>query len=316
MRAVRARLRLRARPAISRAAIEALARGVDDGRRDQVLLGVTGSGKTFTIANVIAALPAADARPGAQQDARRAALPGVPAALPAQRRRVLRLVLRLLPARGLRPAVATPTSRRKSTINEEIDRMRHSATRALFERRDVADRRQRVVHLRPGLARGVPRHDAAARARARARPRRRRCASWSRSSTSGPRRTCRRGAFRVRGDVVEIWPAYADDALRDRVLGRRRSRRLARSTRCAASDGRDARAPSGLSQLALRHAARDADCARWRRSAPSSTSALASSSAAGKLLEAQRLEQRTQFDLEMMARGRATATASRTTRAT
>ena len=56
--------------------------------------------------------------------------------LPEQRRRVLRQLLRLLPARGLRPATDTYIEK-EATINDEIDRMRLSATRSLFERRDV-----------------------------------------------------------------------------------------------------------------------------------------------------------------------------------
>src|SRR5579864_8440208 len=132
-------------------AIDALSAGIQAGRKHQTLLGVTGSGKTFTVANVVQQIqrptlvmahnktlaaqlasefkeffpnnaveyfvsyydyyqpeayipdPAADAGHGAQQDARRAAGFGVQRVLPEQRRRVLRLVLRLLPARGVHP---------------------------------------------------------------------------------------------------------------------------------------------------------------------------------------------------------------------
>ena len=77
-----------------------------------------------------------DARDGPQQDPGGAALPGVPALLPRQRGRVLRQLLRLLPARGLRPG-HRPYIEKEATINDEIDRMRLSATRSLFERRDV-----------------------------------------------------------------------------------------------------------------------------------------------------------------------------------
>ena len=85
-------------------AIGKLVAGLNEGRPDQVLLGVTGSGKTFTIAKVIEAVNRPDPRPLPQQDPRRAALPGVPELLPRELRRVLRLLLRLLPARGLHPA--------------------------------------------------------------------------------------------------------------------------------------------------------------------------------------------------------------------
>jgi excinuclease ABC subunit B len=84
-------------------AIEELLKGVAANERDQVLLGVTGSGKTFTMAKVIEATQ----RPAlvlAQQDTGRAALWRVQELLPRQRRRIFRFLLRLLPARGLRPA--------------------------------------------------------------------------------------------------------------------------------------------------------------------------------------------------------------------
>ena len=59
-------------------AIESLVKGVEMGLDDQVLLGVTGSGKTFTMANVIAEAEPPDARAGAQQDVSGAALLGIP----------------------------------------------------------------------------------------------------------------------------------------------------------------------------------------------------------------------------------------------
>ena len=98
--------------------------------------------------------PAAGADHRPQQDARGAALQRVPQVLPRQRGRVLRLLLRLLPARGVRPEPDLYIEK-DSAINEEIDRLRHAATAALLAppRRD--HRRQRVVHLRPRLARDV-----------------------------------------------------------------------------------------------------------------------------------------------------------------
>ena len=105
--------------------------------RDQVLLGVTGSGKTFTMAKVIEETqrPALILAPNKTLAAQ---LYGeFKSLLPRQRGRVLRLLLRLLPAGGLRAAHRTPISRRNRSINEQIDRMRHSATRALLERDDV-----------------------------------------------------------------------------------------------------------------------------------------------------------------------------------
>ena len=86
------------------AAIAELVAQVNAHERDQVLLGVTGSGKTFTMAKVIEATqrPALVLAP--EQDAGRPALWRVQELLPGQRGRVFRLLLRLLPARGLYPA--------------------------------------------------------------------------------------------------------------------------------------------------------------------------------------------------------------------
>ena len=115
--------------------------------------------------------PAPGARDRAQQDARRAALQRVPGVLPRERGRVLRLLLRLLPARGVRPA-GRPLHR-EGLLAER----RHRAATA---RRDqlaphAARRRsgrERVVHLRPRLARGVARTSADPGGRHRARSRR------------------------------------------------------------------------------------------------------------------------------------------------
>ena len=100
-----------------------------------------------------------DAGAGPQQDARRPALPGVQGLLPEERRRVLRLVLRLLPARGLRPAVGH--LHREGSHDQRRDRP-HAALRHAQPVR-AAGRRDRgvgLVHLRPRLARGLLRHAA------------------------------------------------------------------------------------------------------------------------------------------------------------
>ena len=115
--------------------------------------------------------PAAGARDRPQQDARRAALQRVPGVLPGQRGRVLRLVLRLLPARGVRPA-GRPLHR-EGLVPER--RHRPAAPRGDVEPPDAPrhDRRRlRLLHLRPRLAGGVREEDGAADGRRgdRARP--------------------------------------------------------------------------------------------------------------------------------------------------
>ena len=107
-------------------AIRQLIEGVQGGERDQVLLGVTGSGKTFTMANVIATHPPAGAGAGAQQDPGRPALERDEDVLPEERGRVLRLLLRLLPARSLCAAHRHLSSRR---IRRSTSRSTACATR-------------------------------------------------------------------------------------------------------------------------------------------------------------------------------------------
>ena len=117
------------------AAIEALVRGVEDGEKHQVLLGVTGSGKTFTMAKMIEALQR-------------------PALVLAHNKTLAAQLYREFKASFPNNAVeyfvsyydyyqpeayiaATDTYIEKDAlINDEIDRLRHSATRSLFERRD------------------------------------------------------------------------------------------------------------------------------------------------------------------------------------
>ena len=120
---------------------------------------------------------------GAQQDAGRAALSGVQALLSRERRRVLRQLLRLLPAGSLR--AVDRLVHREGSDDQRRDRS-HAAVRHALALRAARrhHRRQRVVHLRSGIAGGVLRAAAGARSgsadRSRADPR----ASWWRSSTS------------------------------------------------------------------------------------------------------------------------------------
>ncbi len=173
-------------------AIEALVAGLQRGYKHQVLLGATGTGKTFTIANVIDRRAAADAGPGAQQDAGRPALRRVQGLLPRERRRVLRLLLRLLPAGGLRPA-ARP-------VHREGDRDQRGDRAAAALGHDVGHlaarrdhRRLGLVHLRhrqPGGLRQRGRQAEGRRAATGATPS---CASWSSASTSATTWSCAPG---------------------------------------------------------------------------------------------------------------------------
>jgi excinuclease ABC subunit B len=117
-------------------AIEKLSRGIQGGAKHQTLLGITGSGKTFTMAATIARVnrPTLVLSPNKTLAAQ--LYSRVQGALPEQRGRVLRQLLRLLPARGLRPSTDTYIEKDASR-NESIERLRNSATRSLLERRDV-----------------------------------------------------------------------------------------------------------------------------------------------------------------------------------
>src|SRR5438128_6829950 len=117
-------------------AIEALVRGVNDGSRDQVLLGITGSGKTFTVASVIA------------ETQRPTLVIAHNKTLAAQLYQEFRT---LFPENAVeyfvsyydyyQPEAYVPASdtyiEKDAIVNEDIDRLRMSATRALFDRRDV-----------------------------------------------------------------------------------------------------------------------------------------------------------------------------------
>ena len=164
-------------------AVPELVDGLNRGDKHQVLLGVTGSGKTFTMAQVIARVN----RPTLVMAHNKT--------LAAQLFQEFR---RFFPDNAVeyfvsyydyyQPEAYVPASdtyiEKESTINDEIDRMRLSATRSLFERRDVIIVASVSLHLRPGLARGLLRPGAAAREGAAHRRATRSCASWSRSSTS------------------------------------------------------------------------------------------------------------------------------------
>lgn len=191
------------------AAVEALSAGVQNGLTEQTLLGVTGSGKTFTMANII------------EKTQRPTLVLAHNKTLAAQLCSELR---EFFPNNAVEFFVSyydyyqpeayiasTDTYIEKdSAINEEIDRLRHSATSALFEREDVIivasvsciyslgdpiDYKNMVVSLRPGMEKN---RDDLLRKLIEI--------QYERNDIA-----FERNRFRVRGDVVEIWPAYAEN---------------------------------------------------------------------------------------------------------
>jgi excinuclease ABC subunit B len=278
-------------------AIRRLADGLAQGKRHQVLLGVTGSGKTFTMASVI------------EQVQRPTLVIAHNKTLAAQLCGEFR---EFFPDSAVeyfvsyydyyQPEAYLPQTdtyiEKDASINDEIDKLRHSATSALLERRDVIivasvsciyglgspqEYRDHVISLRTGM--GKPRQDIIRRLVEN---------QYERNDS-----VLERNRFRVRGDVLEIYPAsftekavrvefFGDeierireiDTLTGEVLGERQHIAIfpashfvtSRETLLAAID--DIRLELEDRLQALR--------------------------AQGKLLEAQRLEQRTRYDLEMM----------------
>ena len=190
-------------------AIAALIAGLEAGERDQVLMGVTGSGKTFTMAHVIA------------ETSRPALVLAPNKTLAAQ---LYGEMKGFFPDSAVeyfvsyydyyQPEAYVPRSdtyiEKESSVNEQIDRMRHAATRALLERRDVVivasvsciygigdveTYSSMTVTLKKGQR--INRNDLLRRLVE---------LQYRRNDTD-----FQRGAFRVRGDGVEIFPAHLED---------------------------------------------------------------------------------------------------------
>ena len=278
-------------------AITELTEGITNQERDQVLLGVTGSGKTFTIAHVIA-------------KTKRPALILAPnKTLAAQLYGEMRA---LFPHNAVeyfvsyydyyQPEAYVPRTdlyiEKESTINEQIDRMRHSATRALLERDDV------IIVASVSCIYGIGSVETYSTMilKLEAEQEIERQSLLRRLTELQYRRNdmnFARGSFRVRGDNVEIFPAHLEDrAWRvslfgdeiediwefDPLTGEKTSS-LPKITIFANSHYVT---PRPTLQQAVKSIGQEL------------TERLAEFNEAGKLLEAQRLQQRTQFDLEMI----------------
>ncbi len=237
-------------------AIDALVRGLKDGEQHQVLLGVTGSGKTFTMAKVIEHFGRPGAGPGAQQDARRAALSGIQDVFPVQRGRVFRQLLRLLSARSLHSRPATSTSKKKPPSTTSSTSCACPPRARLFERRDCVivasvsciyglGSPEAYYGMLLMLEKGqkIEREEITAR-----------LVDILYERHEGD---FKRGTFRVRGDVIEIFPTYDDSGVSHQPVGRRD--RIAGADRSADRAGEaDLSAAADLSQDALRDVGRNA----------------------------------------------------------
>ncbi|MDI6711309.1 MAG: excinuclease ABC subunit UvrB [Bacillota bacterium] len=278
-------------------AIAGLVESLTAGAPHQTLLGVTGSGKTFTMAKVIEAL-------------KRPALVIAPnKTLAAQ---LCGEFKEFFPENAVeyfvsyydyyQPEAYIPQTdtyiEKDSDINEEIDKLRHSATAALLERRDVIivasvsciyglgdpnEYRELVLSLRRGQSYD---RDAVLRKLVDI--------QYERNDVNFTR-----GKFRVRGDVLEIYPAsYTERAVRVDFFGDEVERLLEFDVLTGEVLGeRDHVAVFPASHYATTRARLEWAIAGIEAELEER---LAELRAAGKLLEAQRLEQRTNYDLEML----------------
>src|SRR2546427_12255642 len=277
-------------------AIAELVRGARDSEKHQVLLGVTGSGKTFTMAKVIEAL-------------------GRPALVLAHNKTLAAQLYHefktFFPSNAVeyfvsyydyyQPEAYIPSSdvyiEKEATINDELDKLRLSATRSLFERRDCVivasvsciyglGSPEAYYGMLLMLEKGqkISRHQILSRLVG---------ILYERNDHD-----FRRGTFRVRGDVIELYPTYDDYAYRielfgdeieslshiDPLLGQVRQTYLRLpiypKTHYVMSDE--------TKESAMRSIREELEL--WRKELEKQ----------GKMIEAQRLYQRTMFDLEMM----------------
>ena len=278
-------------------AISNLVKGLEEGKEHQVLLGVTGSGKTFTIANVI------------ERVQRPALIIAHNKTLAAQ---LYEEFKGLFPQNAVeyfvsyydysQPEAYLPTPdtyiEKDSAINEEIDKLRHAATHSLLTRRDViivasvsciyglgSPEAYLGMLVQLEVGKDFPREELLHRLVE---------IQYERNDID-----FHRGTFRVRGDVVEIFPPYEDEqALRVEFFGDTieamtlidplRGKKLGAVNKTAIYPGRH----YVTTQDNLKRATADI------RAELALT--LAEYREQNKLLEAQRLEQRTNFDLEMM----------------
>jgi excinuclease ABC subunit B len=280
------------------AAIEQLVRGVEAGDKHQVLLGVTGSGKTFTMAKVIEALD----RP----------------ALVLAHNKTLAAQLyhefkSFFPENAVeyfvsyydyyQPEAYVPSADlyidKESTINDELDKLRMSATRALFERRDT------IIVSSVSCIYGIGSPEAyygmlvlVEKGMETSREKllhRFVDVQYERSED------LRRGTFRVRGDIIEIYPAYEDNAYRIEMWGNQ----IDKIRQIDPLTGEIRAGQEDVSRVSIYPKTHYVMPAEQRERAIQSIYAeldwwKKELERQGKIVEAQRVTQRTMFDIEMM----------------
>ena len=278
-------------------AIRDLVEGLRKGERDQVLLGVTGSGKTFTMAHVIAELqrPALILAPNKTLAAQ---LYGeMKSFFPENAVEYFVSYYDYYQPEAYVPRTDTYVEK-ESSINEQIDRMRHSATRAILERRDTVIVASvsciygiGSVETYSDMTLTLTTGDTVNRTKLLARLVE---LQYRRNDTS-----FLRGAFRVRGDTIEIFPVhYEDRAWRISLFGDEieaihefdplTGEKAAQLDEVKIYPNSHYVTPKPTLLQAIEEIKRDLKLR------------VTEFNQLGKLLEAQRLEQRTTFDVEMM----------------
>ena len=278
------------------AAIEQLTRGVEDGEKHQVLLGVTGSGKTFTMAKVIEAM-------------------GRPSLVLAHNKTLAAQLYHefktFFPHNAVeyfvsyydyyQPEAYIPAGdiyiEKESTINDELDKLRLSATRSLFERRDCVIIAS--VSCIYGLGSPEAYYGMLLMLEKGQRISRKEISQrlveilYERNDHD-----FRRGTFRIRGDVIELYPTYDDNAYRIELWGDE----IESLSQIDPLLGQVKQTYVRLPIYPKTHYVMDAptrdqamksienELQWWHKELESQ----------GKLIEAQRLYQRTMFDLEMI----------------
>lgn len=278
-------------------AIDALARGVEEGKKAQVLLGVTGSGKTFTMANVIA------------RTQRPALILAHNKTLAAQ---LCSEFKEFFPNNAVeffvsyydyyQPEAYIPGRdlyiEKDASINDEIDKMRHSATSSLLERRDVIvvasvsciysigapeDYGNLAVALREGME--YPREELLSKLVS---------INYTRNDTD-----MSRGTFRARGEIVEIFPAgQSEKAVRVEYFGDE----IEQISEIDALTGKKLNILKytiifPASHYAMEHEKVVEHLPNIRRDLAAQIEFFKEQ---GKLLEAERIQQRTLYDIEML----------------
>jgi len=278
-------------------AIEELVSGLVEGERDQVLLGVTGSGKTFTMAHAIQRLQ----RPTlilAPNKTLAAQLYGeMKGFFPENAVEYFVSYYDYYQPEAYVPRTDTYVEK-EASVNEQIDRMRHSATRALLERDDVVI--VASVSCIYGIGAVETYSSMALKLNAGGRIDRTSLLrtlvdlQYRRNDTD-----FHRGTFRVRGDVVEVWPAHLEDrAWRVSLFGEE----IERIDEIDPLTGEKTDRFDAVKIYANSHyvTPRPTLQEAMKRIKVELKQRLEELSAANMLLEFQRLEQRTTLDLEMM----------------